>query len=146
MSLYKQFKEFAVKGNMIDLAIGIIIGAAFTGIVTSLVNDIISPPFGWIMGGIELEQYQWTLAEAEVVDGEVVREAVTIDYGSFIRACINFLFIAVILFFLIRSVNQLKRKAEDPEVKDVPTPKDIQLLTEIRDQLKENSGKGGERK
>lgn len=131
------FKEFAVKGNLIDLAIGIIIGTAFNQIVSSLVKDVIMPPFGLIFGEKGFEQYSWVLKEASINDnGEVLIEAVTIKYGLFLQHCFDFMIVALSIFVVIRLFNKLRNKAEDEDEKSVPTPKDIQLLAEIRDLMK----------
>lgn len=132
----KGFKEFAVKGNVIDLAIGIVIGTAFNAIVQSFVKDIIMPPFGLIWGDKNFTNYKWVIKEQEVAaTGEVVVQQVAINYGQFIATTIDFLIIALSIYFVIQVMNSLKRKAEDPKNPEVPTPKDIQLLTEIRDLL-----------
>ncbi|WP_338762880.1 large-conductance mechanosensitive channel protein MscL [Bernardetia sp. ABR2-2B] len=137
MGFIKEFKDFAVKGNVMDLAVGVIIGAAFGKIVTSLVNDIIMPPIGIITGGIDFANLKFVLKEA-VVDGtgKVVQEMVSINYGSFINITIQFLIIAMCVFVIVKAFNSLKNKAEDPKNEEAPTPKDILLLTEIRDLLK----------
>lgn len=138
----KDFKEFAVKGNMIDLAIGIVVGGAFSKIVQSLVKDIIMPAFGYAAGGIDFKDKAYVLRPA-VVDaaGTVTREAVAITYGNFIQVCLDFFIIALCIFVVIRGINSMKRKAEEPGNTEVPTPKDIQLLTDIRDLLQQNGGK-----
>ena len=138
-SFIKEFREFAVKGNLVDLAIGIIIGTAFNKIVSSLVSDIIMPPFGLLFGDKDLTAYKWVLQPAERVDGETVREAVAIQYGKFLEVSLDFLIIALSLFVVVKLINSLKRKAEDEKDATVPTPKDIQLLSEIRDLLKERN-------
>jgi large conductance mechanosensitive channel len=136
--MFEEFKKFAMRGSVIDLAVGVVIGAAFGAIVTSLVKDIIMPPIGWAMGGIDFANFFLTLkgpvaptlAEAQKAG------AVTINYGVFINAIINFLVIAVALFLLIRSINRLQAKPAEPPAPPPPTPEDVLLLREIRDQLK----------
>jgi len=136
--MFEEFKKFAMRGSVIDLAVGVVIGAAFGAIVTSLVKDIIMPPIGWAMGGIDFANFFLTLkgpvaptlAEAQKAG------AVTINYGVFINAIINLLVIAVALFLLIRSINRLQAKPAEPPAPPPPTPEDVLLLREIRDQLK----------
>jgi large conductance mechanosensitive channel len=116
--MLKEFREFALKGNAIDLAVGIIVGASFTTIVNSIVADIIMPPIGLVLGDVDFSNLFWVLKQGEVsapyptlADAQAVG-AVTINYGLFINSLISFLIITVVLFFLIRSVNRLKRKEE----------------------------------
>lgn len=136
-SLYQEFKEFAVKGNMIDLAIGIIIGSAFTKIVNSLVQSVIMPALGMAVGSFDFKHLKVVLKEAELdASGGVVEEAVVVRYGEFIQATVDFIIVALIIFAFVKIINSWKNKAEDPGNKEVATPKDIQLLAEIRDLLK----------
>lgn len=138
MSIIKEFKEFAVKGNMVDMAVGIIIGTAFGGIVSSLVKDIITPALGVFIGKMDFKNYKLVIQEAVLAqDGSIAREAVSLNYGNFLQVSMDFLIIAGAIFIVIRLINSLKRKAEDENVPSVPTPKDIELLSEIRDLLKE---------
>jgi large conductance mechanosensitive channel len=133
----QDFKEFAVKGNLVDLAIGIIIGTAFNKIVSSLVQDVIMPPFGLVFGDQGFTDYEWTLRDAVKGDGgEVITEAVVIKYGVFLQNCMDFLIVALTIFIVIRLFNQLRNDAEDETKENVPTPKDIKLLAEIRDLMK----------
>lgn len=130
MGMIQEFKEFAIKGNMVDMAVGIIMGGAFGTIVTSLVNDIIMPPIGLLIGGIDFSKLALTLKPAE---GDVA--AVAINHGKFINAGISFLIVAWALFMLIKGMNNLKKKeAAAPAAPPAPT-KDQALLTEIRDLL-----------
>lgn len=139
-SLYQEFKEFAVKGNMIDLAIGIIIGTAFTRIVNSLVQSVIMPALGMVVGNFDFKHLRVVLKEAEVdASGTVLEEAVVVRYGEFIQAAFDFIIVALIIFAFVKIINSWKNKAEDPGNKEMPTPKDIQLLTDIRDLLKEKN-------
>ncbi|NJC28223.1 large-conductance mechanosensitive channel protein MscL [Neolewinella antarctica] len=139
---FHEFKKFAVKGNMIDLAVGIIIGAAFNKIVDVLVKQIIGPPLGFLTAGVEIGNLRWVISPPVKNEaGEVVDPGVVIGYGMFIEAMIDFLIIALVLFVIIRFINSLKEKAEDDKDKSVPTPKDIQLLSEIRDEMKAMNGK-----
>ncbi|WP_373533252.1 large-conductance mechanosensitive channel protein MscL [Vampirovibrio sp.] len=139
MGFIQEFKAFAVKGNMVDLAVGVIIGGAFGKIVTSLVSDIIMPPLGLITGGINFEDMKLVLRNAGVgVNGKTI-EPLTWNYGSFIQHSVDFLLVALSIFLVIKTMNQLRRSAP-PEVEVVPEPEptaeDVLLLTEIRDLLK----------
>jgi large conductance mechanosensitive channel len=132
--MFKEFKEFAMRGNVVDMAVGIIIGAAFGKIVSSLVNDVIMPPIGILLGGIDFSNFMLTLKEAM---GEV--PAVTLNYGVFINTVIDFLIIAFVIFMVIKGMNRMKRKQEEePAAPPAPT-KEQTLLTEIRDLLKSRS-------
>lgn len=131
MSLLSEFKAFAVKGNMIDMAVGIIIGAAFGKIVSSLVGDVIMPPLGVLIGGVDFTDLAITLKAAE---GDL--PAVVLAYGKFIQSIIDFVIIAFAIFMGIKVINRLKREEEAaPTAPPAPT-KDQELLTEIRDLLK----------
>lgn len=135
----QEFKDFAVKGNAIDMAVGVIIGGAFGKIVTSIVNDIIMPPIGWIIGGVNFSDLKVTLP-AEIIKG-VEMPSATINYGSFIQTIINFVIIALCVFLLVKGISKLKRKKEEEPVTPVAPPEPSQeekLLVEIRDLLKEN--------
>ena len=133
MSMLKEFKEFAAKGNVVDLAVGVVIGAAFGKIVSSLVADLIMPPLGLIIGGIDFSDMKLVLREA--VDKE---PAVTLNYGLFIQAVINFLIVGWAIFILVKGINRLKRRQEQAPAPEKPAPPapEIVLLTEIRDALK----------
>ena len=133
MGMVKEFQEFAVKGNVVDMAVGIIIGGAFGTIVKSLVDDIIMPPIGLLMGGIDFSNIVITLKEA-TADAE----AVTINIGTFINNVIAFLIVAWAVFMLVKGMNRLQRKAEETPKDDVPAepPKEQVLLAEIRDAIK----------
>ena len=141
----KEFKEFALKGNVMDMAVGVIIGGAFGKIVSSLVADIIMPPIAALFGGASFADMKWELKPGvpEVTDpttGEVVKEAVeaiSLNYGMFIQNIVDFLIIALCIFFMIKAVNKLSRKkAEEPAPDPEPTAEE-KLLTEIRDLLKD---------
>lgn len=135
MSILSEFREFALKGNVVDLAIGVIIGAAFNGIVQSLVNDVVMPPIGYATGGMDFSDLQWVLRPAQVVNGEEV-PAVAIGYGKFINATISFLIVAWVLFLVIKAMNTMKRKEEAKPASAPEKPEDVKLLGEIRDLLK----------
>jgi large conductance mechanosensitive channel len=136
--MIKEFKEFISRGNVIDLAVGIIIGAAFTGVVTSLVNDILMPPIGWVMGGIDFSSYFITLSGGEYASLKEAEDAgaATIRYGVFINTMINFFIVAVAVFILVKQVNRFRRKEE---AAPAAPPRQEVLLEEIRDLLKQRA-------
>lgn len=131
MKFFDEFKKFAVKGNVIDLAVGIIIGASFGKIVSSLVSDIIMPPIGLLLGGVDFSNFMITLKSASES-----QEAVVIRYGLFLNTLIDFLIIAFAVFWLIKGINLLKSKEENKPSTPPEPPAEIKLLTEIRDLLK----------
>ena len=133
--MFEEFKKFAVRGNVLDLAVGVIIGASFTGIVNSLVNDIIMPPIGLALGGVDFSNFFFILKgePADTLAAAKAAKDVTINYGIFVNALINFLIVAFALFLLIRQINKLVTPAP-AEV--AATPEDVLLLREIRDSLK----------
>ena len=142
MSLWKEFKAFAMKGNVIDMAVGIIIGAAFGKIVNSLVNDVLMPPIGVLLGKTDFSQFGLTIKEAVVEGDKVVAEAVRLNYGMFINTVINFLIVAVAIFALIKVISLAKKKEEAaPAPAPAPSNQEV-LLTEIRDILKKNKDLG----
>ena len=131
MSMMKEFKEFAMRGNVVDMAVGIVIGAAFGKIIASLVNDVIMPPIGMLLGGIDFSNLSWILKDA--ADGA---EAVIIKYGAFINTIIEFLIVAFAIFMVIKAMNSMKKKEEaKPAAPPAPSKEEV-LLTEIRDLLK----------
>jgi len=131
MSMIKEFREFAMRGNVVDMAVGIIIGAAFGKIVSSFVNDVLMPPLGLALGGVDFTDLAVTLQQAS---GEVA--AVTLNYGSFIQTVVDFLIIAFAIFMMIKAMNSLKKKEEEkPAAPPGPSAEET-LLTEIRDLLK----------
>jgi len=130
-----EFKEFISRGNVIDMAIGVVVGAAFKSIIDSLVNDIIMPFVGWIIGDVDFSSYAITLSETVAEDGSTVVNALL--YGKFINSIISFLIIAFCLFIVVKIINKLRRKEEPaPEPPAEPSAEEV-LLTEIRDLLKE---------
>lgn len=131
MGIIDEFKEFAIKGNMVDMAVGIIIGGAFGTIVKSLVDDIIMPPIGLALGGIDFSDIVITLKEA-TADAE----AVTMNIGSFFNNVISFLIVAWAVFILVKGMNSLKKKAEEAPAEPPAPPKEQVLLEEIRDAIK----------
>ena len=136
--MLEEFKKFAMRGNVLDLAVGVIIGASFTGIVNSLVNDIIMPPIGLALGGVDFSNFFIVLKGEHAVDtlaAAKAAKAVTLNYGLFINACINFLIVAFALFMLLRQLNKLV--APTPAAEAAPAPsEEVLLLREIRDSLK----------
>ena len=137
MSMVKEFKEFISRGNVVDLAVGVIIGGAFGAIVTSLVKDVIMPPIGYAMSGIDFSSLK-VIITPDVVDaatGKITKAGVAISYGNFLNTLINFLIVAAVIFLVVKGVNSLKRKeAEKPAEPPAPTT-DQKLLMEIRDLL-----------
>ncbi len=136
MSLINEFKQFAMKGNVVDLAVGIIIGAAFGKIVTSIVNDIIMPPIGALIGGVDFTDLKVILKAATTDDAGNAVTAVTLNYGNFVQTTIDFLIIAMAVFMIIKAINRMKKKEEAaPSAPPKPSNEEV-LLTEIRDLLK----------
>ncbi len=136
MSLMKEFKQFAMKGNVVDLAVGIIIGAAFGKIVSSVVNDIIMPPIGALVGGVDFTDLKVVIKGASVDDAGNAVSAVTLNYGNFIQTTIDFMIIAFAVFMIIKAINRMKKKEEAaPSAPPKPTNEEV-LLSEIRDLLK----------
>lgn len=129
MKIIKEFKDFAVKGNVLDLAIGVIIGGAFGKIVTSLVNDILMPPLGALLGGVDFSEKVLVLKSATPITSEIV-----IRWGAFINNIIDFLIVAVVIFIVIKQINRFK--TEEKKEAKAKGPSETELLTEIRDLLK----------
>jgi len=140
--MLKEFREFAMRGNVVDMAVGIIIGAAFGKIVESLVKDVIMPPIGLLLGKVDFSNLFLVMKEGAApgpylsVDAAQKAGAVTFNYGMFINTCISFIIVAFAVFLLIRAINRLKRKAEETPPAPAATPEDVLLLREIRDALK----------
>ena len=136
--MWREFRDFAMRGNVIDLAVGIIIGAAFTTIVNSLVNDIIMPPIGWLLGGIDFSNFFVTLKGGSypTLDAAKAAGAVTINYGLFINAVIRFVIVAFAIFILVKQINRLKREEPVEPAPPSEPPRQEVLLAEIRDLLK----------
>ncbi len=130
MSMMSEFKDFAMRGNVVDMAVGIIIGAAFGKIVSSLVKDVIMPPIGYLIGGVDFTDLKVVLKAAE---GEAA--AVTLRYGEFLQTVFDFVIVAFAIFMAIKAMNSLKKSAEEDEAPS-EIPQDVALLTEIRDLLK----------
>jgi large conductance mechanosensitive channel len=131
MSMIQEFKEFEIKGNVVDMAVGVIIGTAFGKIVSSFVTDVIMPPIGVLIGGVDFSKLTFTLQEATVT-----APAVVISYGKFIQTVVDFTIIAAVIFLVIKSINLMKKEAEEvPAIPAVPPAQEV-LLAEIRDLLK----------
>ena len=149
MALLKDFKEFAMRGNVIDMAVGVVIGAAFGKIISSLVDDIIMPLVGVVTGGINFTDYKFVIQQA-VIDGqtqEVLKPEVTMNWGSWVQTVVDFLIVAFCIFVMIKFINNMRKRMEKQKEEEVaeaaaaePT-KEEQLLTEIRDLLKANQEK-----
>ena len=139
MGLLKEFKDFAMRGNVIDLAVGVIIGGAFGKIVSSLVADIIMPPIGMLLKGVNFVDLKWEMKAAEMVDG-VQKAAVTLNYGNFLQVTFDFIIVAFAIFLFIKGMNRLNKKKDETPVTPPPPPapsKEELLLAEIRDFLKD---------
>lgn len=139
-----EFKALAVKGNAVDMAVGVIIGGAFGKIVSSIVNDLIMPPIGWLIGGVNFSDLKITLPAEKIADG-IEMQAATINYGSFIQNLIDFVIIAFCVFLLVKGINKLaNKKQEKPAPTPAPEPSaEEKLLAEIRDLMKEKNRVGG---
>lgn len=143
--MWREFKEFALRGNMLDLAVGVMIGAAFGKIIDSLVKDLIMPPLGMLTGGLDFSKQfvvlrgvegkgPWSSVEEAAKDG-----AITLNYGLFLTGVIQFLIIAAALFLVVKGANTLRRKQEEAPAEAPPAPQDVVLLEEIRDILKQRA-------
>ena len=140
MALRNELKEFLLRGNVVDLAVGIVVGGAFGKIVTSFVNDILMPPIATLLGDSKFTEMKLVLQTAVMEGEEIIKPAITFNYGNFIQVVIDFLIIGVSIFFVIKAMNSMKRKKEDepaPAAPPAPTKEEV-LLTEIRDLLKKN--------
>ena len=133
MSMMSEFKSFAMRGNVVDMAVGIVIGGAFGKIVSSFVNDVLMPPIGMMMGGVDFSELAVVLNEAS---GEAA--AVTLNYGIFIQTVLDFLIIAFAIFMVIKAMNNMKKKEEESPAEPPKPSAEVELLTEIRDSLKNN--------
>lgn len=142
--MLKEFKEFAMRGNVVDMAVGIIIGGAFGTIVKSLVNDVIMPPVGLLLGGVDFSEFFFTLKQGATAGPYATLEAakqagaVTLSYGLFINAVISFMIVAFAVFLLVKSINTMRRKEEEAPETPAEPPEEVLLLREIRDSLKSN--------
>jgi len=136
MGMIKEFKTFAMKGNVVDMAVGIIIGGAFGKIIASFVNDVLMPPIGMLLGGVDFKELKFIIQEAAVSEAGEAIAAVSINYGNFIQVSIDFLIIAFAIFMMIKGMNSMQKKEEaKPAAPPAPSKEEV-LLGEIRDLLK----------
>ena len=136
--LIQEFKEFAVKGNAVDMAVGVIFGGAFGKIVSSIVDDIIMPPIGWLIGGVNFSDLKYTLPQVEI-PGVTAAAPATINYGNFLQTLLDFIIIAFCVFMMVKGINKLSKKKEEEPAAPAPDPEptnEEKLLSEIRDLLK----------
>jgi len=136
--LIQEFKEFAVKGNAVDMAVGVIIGGAFGKIVSSIVDDIIMPPIGWLIGGVNFSDLKYTLPQVEI-PGVTAAAPATINYGNFLQTLLDFIIIAFCVFMMVKGIIKLSKKKEEEPAAPAPDPEptnEEKLLSEIRDLLK----------
>ena len=134
------FKDFAVKGNVVDMAVGVIIGAAFGKIVSSLVNDVLMPIIGYFTGGINFSEHRWVIQEAVKQGEEIITPEIALSWGVFVQAIVDFIIVAFCIFMMIKFIMKLKKKDEEPAPAEPAAPsEEVQLLTEIRDLLRQNS-------
>ena len=138
MGFVKEFKEFAMRGNVLDMAVGIVIGGAFGKIVSSFVADLMTPLLGLLGGGVNFSDLKIVLKQAVMQGEEVISPEVAFSYGNFIQVVFDFLIIALAIFILLKAVNKFKKKKEEASEVPAAPPADVQLLTEIRDLLKKN--------
>lgn len=140
MKLLQEFKDFALKGNMIDMAIGIIIGAAFSKVVNVIVKDIFLPPLTYLTDGVNFQDKKHVLRDALIgSDGKLIKDEIAIGYGKLIEAGIDFLVIGATIFFVVKFMNRLKTKSENVEDVTVQTPKDIELLNKVANLLEKQN-------
>lgn len=140
MKLIKEFQEFAVKGNMMDMAIGIIIGASFNKVIDVLVKKVMLPPLSLLSGNIELEEKRLVLREAVFGANEsVIQNEIAIGYGALLEAFLDFLIVGFTIFIVVKVMNRLKNKAQDTKDKTVATPKDIELLSQLTELMEEQN-------
>lgn len=135
--MLREFREFALRGNVVGMAVGIIVGAAFSKIVTSLVNDVVMPPMGLLMGNVDFSQLYIDLSGGDYPSLVAAQAAgaATVNYGLFINTVLDFLILAIVIFLVIRAMNRLKRRAEAAPAEEPKPSAEVQLLTEIRDAL-----------
>ncbi len=140
MGIFKEFKEFAVKGNMIDMAIGIIIGASFNKVIDVLVKKVLMPPLSLMTDGLKFQDKRIILREKVAdISGELISDEIAIGYGALIEAFTDFLVIGFTIFLMVKFLNSIRDKAHDPKNKTIKTPKDIELLSELTELIKEQN-------
>ena len=137
--LIEEFKEFAVKGNMIDIAIGVIIGAAFNKVVSTLVKEVLMPPLSFMTDGAKWENKKIILREAVLVKDKISVDEIAIGYGKLFEAGIDFIIIAFTIFIIVKAMNSIKKKAEDPKNKAIVTPKNIELMNKTNELLEKQN-------
>ena len=137
MSMVKEFREFALKGNMVDMAVGIIIGGAFGGLVKAIVDYIMMPPLGFLIGGMDFSDFKWVMREATYEGAKLVKPAAELQYGAFITVLINFTIVAFALFLVVKAINTARARLEPPKAPPPPKgPSSEELLTDIRNLLR----------
>lgn len=139
IKLLEEFKEFAVKGNMIDIAIGVIIGAAFNKVVNTLVKEVLMPPLSFMTNGTNWENKKVVLREAIALDGAAKLEEIAIGYGKLMEAGVDFMIIALTVFLVVKAMNAMQKKAEDPKNVAVATPKNIELMNKTNELLEKQN-------
>lgn len=139
LKIFNEFKEFALKGNMIDIAIGVIIGTAFNKVVDALVKNVFLPPLSFLTDGASFEDSKIVLRDAVVENGDTTISEIAIGYGKFLEATIDFLIIALTVFVVVKVMNRLKNQAEDVKDETVKTPKDIELLTKMTELMEKQN-------
>lgn len=137
--IFKEFKEFAIKGNMIDIAIGVIIGAAFNKVVDVLVKQVFMPPLAMLTNGVSWENKRIILRESVIENGVSKVDEIAIGYGKLVEATVDFLIISLTVFIVVKFMNSLRKKAEEPKDKTVSTPKDIELLSKVAELLEQQN-------
>ncbi len=137
--IFNEFKEFAVKGNMIDIAVGVIIGTAFNQVVDAIVKQVFLPPLSLLTDGVNMSDRKIVLREAVLSEGAVSAEEIAIGYGQFLEATVDFLVISIVVFVVVRFMNRLKGRAQDASDTTVVTPKDIELLNRVTQLLEEQN-------
>lgn len=140
MGFFKEFKEFAVKGNMMDMAIGIIIGASFNKVIDVLVKKVLMPPLSLLTDGIKFQDKRFILRHKEIdAAGQIISDEIAVGYGALFEAFMDFMIIGLTVFIVVKFLNSLKNKSHDPKDKTVKTPKDIELLSQLADLMEEQN-------
>jgi len=139
MGFVKEFKEFAVKGNMIDIAIGVVIGSAFNKVIDVIVKEIVMPPLSILTGAVDFSDYKLILKPAEYLNGSIVAPEVAMSYGRLLDVLIDFMIIALTVFLVVKFMNRLRNKSQDTNDKTISTPKNIELLNDMKTLLQEQN-------
>ncbi|WP_121665353.1 large conductance mechanosensitive channel protein MscL [Mesonia aquimarina] len=137
--ILKEFKEFAIKGNMMDIAVGVIIGAAFNNVIDVLVKKVMLPPLSLLTNGINFQNKKIVLRDAILEADKIIKPEVAIEYGELITVLINFLIMAWVVFLVVKLANKLRNNSQDPKNKKVSTPKDIELLNDLKEIMREQN-------